>query len=89
MIWSAPSIVVDSCVRLCARASHAEGTKTSILARKICPAPTGTANFSRQPPIIEPCCACDEAKYEVSETFWPLSLSAELKWKIIFQYISC
>ncbi|XP_045459858.1 spondin-1-like [Melitaea cinxia] len=71
VIWSAPSIVVDSCVRLCARASHVEGTKTSILARKICPAPTGTANLSRQPPIIEPCCACDEAKYEVTfEGLW-------------------
>ncbi|XP_026491257.2 spondin-1-like isoform X2 [Vanessa tameamea] len=71
VIWSAPSIVSESCVRLCARASHAEGSKTSILARKICPAPTGSASLSRQPPIIEPCCACDEAKYEITfEGLW-------------------
>ncbi|XP_045763791.1 spondin-1-like isoform X5 [Maniola jurtina] len=63
VIWSAPTIAVDSCVRLCARATQIEGTKSSVLARKLCPAPV-TATLSRQPPIIEPCCACDEAKYE-------------------------
>ncbi|XP_069355294.1 spondin-1-like isoform X3 [Maniola hyperantus] len=64
VIWSAPTIAGDSCVRLCARATPIEGTKSSVLARKLCPAPV-TATLSRQPPIIEPCCACDEAKYEV------------------------
>ncbi|XP_045763789.1 spondin-1-like isoform X3 [Maniola jurtina] len=70
VIWSAPTIAVDSCVRLCARATQIEGTKSSVLARKLCPAPV-TATLSRQPPIIEPCCACDEAKYEVTfEGLW-------------------
>ncbi|KAL0839460.1 hypothetical protein ABMA28_016170 [Loxostege sticticalis] len=43
----------------------------TILARKICAAPAAPASFARQPPIIEPCCACDEAKYEVTfEGLW-------------------
>ncbi|XP_063823751.1 spondin-1-like [Ostrinia nubilalis] len=43
----------------------------SILARKICAAPAAPASFARQPPIVEPCCACDEAKYEVTfEGLW-------------------
>ncbi|XP_028177243.1 spondin-1-like isoform X2 [Ostrinia furnacalis] len=43
----------------------------SILARKICAAPAAPASFVRQPPIVEPCCACDEAKYEVTfEGLW-------------------
>ncbi|CAH2268209.1 jg8215 [Pararge aegeria aegeria] len=70
VIWSAPTIAVDSCVRLCARATQTEGSKSSVLARKLCPAPV-TATLSRQPPILEPCCACDEAKYEVTfEGLW-------------------
>ncbi|CAH0717275.1 unnamed protein product, partial [Brenthis ino] len=71
VIWSSPSILVDTCVRLCARASNADGTKTSVLARKLCPAPIATVSLNRQPLIVEPCCACDEAKYEVTfEGLW-------------------
>ncbi|XP_053599585.1 spondin-1-like isoform X2 [Plodia interpunctella] len=65
VIWSAPPNGSDACVRLCARASPADSGSPSVLARKICPAPVAPASFARQPPIVEPCCACDEAKYEV------------------------
>ncbi|CAG9791884.1 unnamed protein product [Diatraea saccharalis] len=64
IIWSAPQETSEACVRLCARASPVGGGQGSVLARKICAAPTAPASFARQPPIIEPCCACDEAKYE-------------------------
>ncbi|XP_060800707.1 spondin-1 [Amyelois transitella] len=65
VIWSAPSNATESCIRLCARAGPAASGAVSVLARKICPAPIAPASFGRQPPIVEPCCACDEAKYEV------------------------
>lgn len=66
VIWSAPANAADICVRLCARANQGENKTTpSILARKLCAAPAAPASFTRQPPIVEPCCACDEAKYEV------------------------
>ncbi|XP_052751593.1 spondin-1-like isoform X2 [Galleria mellonella] len=66
VIWSSPSNATNSCILLCAHATPAVGSGSwAVLARKICPAPTAPASFSRQPPIVEPCCACDEAKYEV------------------------
>lgn len=64
MIWSAPLAATDVCVRLCARA------ESSVLARKLCAAPAAPAGLLRQPPVVEPCCACDEAKYEVSYLNW-------------------
>ncbi|OWR53357.1 f-spondin [Danaus plexippus plexippus] len=72
VIWSSPSTVTEyNCVRLCARAANAEGTTSSILCRKLCSAPVGTTTSNQQPPILEPCCACDEAKYEVTfEGLW-------------------
>ncbi|CAG9563579.1 unnamed protein product [Danaus chrysippus] len=72
VIWSSPSIVTEyNCVRLCARAANAEGTTSSIVCRKLCSAPVGTTTSNQQPPILEPCCACDEAKYEVTfEGLW-------------------
>lgn len=70
VIWSAPTNAADMCVRLCARADPGENSKApSILARKLCAAVAAPASFTRQPPIVEPCCACDEAKYEVID-FW-------------------
>ncbi|KAM3968302.1 spondin-1 [Aphomia sociella] len=66
VIWSAPQNATNSCILLCAHATPAVGTGNwAILARKICPASIAPASFARQPPIVEPCCACDEAKYEV------------------------
>ncbi|XP_045527029.1 spondin-1-like [Pieris brassicae] len=71
VIWNAPSSTPESCVRLCARAFHLDSTTVSILARKLCPAPAIPTAPDRQPPIVEPCCACDEAKYEVTfEGLW-------------------
>ncbi|XP_026326573.1 spondin-1-like [Hyposmocoma kahamanoa] len=72
VIWSAPANAADICVRLCALANQGENKTTpSILARKLCAAPAAPASFTRQPPIVEPCCACDEAKYEVTfESIW-------------------
>ncbi|XP_049865204.1 spondin-1-like [Pectinophora gossypiella] len=71
VIWSAPKTAVDMCVRLCAITSPVDGKGVSVLARKLCAAPAAPASFTRQPPIVEPCCACDEAKYEVTfEGLW-------------------
>ncbi|XP_068627993.1 spondin-1-like [Battus philenor] len=78
VIWSAPPSTVDGCVRLCARAIHAKPKEASdevgtwsVLARKLCPAPVTVVAGNRQAPIVEPCCACDEAKYEVTfEGLW-------------------
>ncbi|RVE48406.1 hypothetical protein evm_006967, partial [Chilo suppressalis] len=71
IIWSAPLRTSEACLRLCARAAPVGGGNGTVLARKICAAPVAPASFARQPPIIEPCCACDEAKYEVTfEGLW-------------------
>ncbi|CAD0198913.1 unnamed protein product [Chrysodeixis includens] len=43
----------------------------SVLVRELCSAPAAPPNFAKLPPIVEPCCACDEAKYEVTfECLW-------------------
>lgn len=52
-------------MRLCARVGPAKNEHWSLLARKLCAAPAAPASVARQPQIMEPCCACDEAKYEV------------------------
>ncbi|KAJ0179252.1 hypothetical protein K1T71_004964 [Dendrolimus kikuchii] len=72
VIWNAPLNLMDGCIRLCARIGSIDGAKTSlVLARKMCSTPSTPASFTRQPPIVEPCCACDEAKYEVTfEGLW-------------------
>ncbi|CAH2063434.1 unnamed protein product, partial [Iphiclides podalirius] len=78
VIWSAPSVTLDGCIRICARARHAKAKEDaeeesvwSVLARKLCPAPVTAVGGNRQSPIVEPCCACDEAKYEVTfEGLW-------------------
>ncbi|XP_013174900.1 PREDICTED: spondin-1-like [Papilio xuthus] len=77
VIWTAPKTTLDGCIRLCARAFLAkpknglEERSWSVLARKLCPAPAATVTGNRQTPIVEPCCACDEAKYEVTfEGLW-------------------
>ncbi|XP_041972855.1 spondin-1-like [Aricia agestis] len=71
VLWTAPSGTADLCVRLCVRATQANAAAPTVLARKLCPAPIATLSLPRQPPIVEPCCACDEAKYEVTfEGMW-------------------
>lgn len=66
VIWNAPLSVRGVCVRLSARVGPTlTANKWSVLARKICPTSAGPSSLNRQPPIVEPCCACDEAKYEV------------------------
>ncbi|XP_037297171.1 LOW QUALITY PROTEIN: spondin-1 [Manduca sexta] len=72
ILWNAPLNVANTCIRLCARVGPAIGAKTwSVLARKICPTSVAPSTFARQPPIVEPCCACDEAKYEITfEGLW-------------------
>ncbi|KAJ2950723.1 hypothetical protein O0L34_g8985 [Tuta absoluta] len=72
VIWSAPLTAVEMCVRLCGKVSPVDGKgPVSMLARKLCAAPVAPASFTRQPAIVEPCCACDEAKYEVTfEGLW-------------------
>ncbi|XP_072941513.1 spondin-1-like [Epargyreus clarus] len=71
VIWNAPTAALEFCVRLCARAEHASGGGSVVLARKMCPAPVAPGSLARPPPIVEPCCACDEAKYEVTfEGHW-------------------
>ncbi|CAG4940448.1 unnamed protein product [Colias eurytheme] len=71
VIWNAPSGSIQTCVRLCARAFHPDTGAVSSLVRKLCPAPVLPTTPDRQPPIVEPCCACDEAKYEVTfEGLW-------------------
>ncbi|XP_073963335.1 spondin-1-like [Choristoneura fumiferana] len=71
VIWNAPLSASDQCLRLCARVGPTDGKAWSVLTRKICAAPVAPSSFTRQPPIVEPCCACDEAKYEVTfEGLW-------------------
>ncbi|XP_061706106.1 spondin-1-like [Cydia pomonella] len=72
VVWSAPLRAVDLCLRLCARVEPANDKGGwSVLTRKLCAAYAAPASFTRQPPILEPCCACDEAKYEVTfEGLW-------------------
>ncbi|XP_004928080.2 spondin-1 [Bombyx mori] len=72
VIWNAPLSVRGVCVRLSARVGPTlTANKWSVLARKICPTSAGPSSLNRQPPIVEPCCACDEAKYEVNfEGMW-------------------
>ncbi|KAL4704725.1 hypothetical protein ACJJTC_006503 [Scirpophaga incertulas] len=66
VIWASPVQPQNSCVRLCARVYAAESKFSSELARKICAASEQPANFYKTPNILDRCCACDEAKYEVS-----------------------
>ncbi|CAG9090129.1 unnamed protein product [Plutella xylostella] len=81
VIWNAPLTSAEQCIRLGASASaHLTGAPAAsapavdapavgapvVLARKLCPAPAAPASLLRQPPLVEPCCACDEAKYEVT-----------------------
>ncbi|KAJ8726909.1 hypothetical protein PYW08_015306 [Mythimna loreyi] len=81
VIWNAPSPsgmggIGELCVRVCARAGPYPGvTGTgggwSVLARELCAAPKAPHYSAKLPPILEPCCACDEAKYEVTfECLW-------------------
>jgi hypothetical protein len=32
-------------------------------------------NDDNQPEVVNPCCACDEAKYEVTDRFVPVHIS--------------
>uniref|UniRef100_A0A2A4JGL1 Spondin-1 n=1 Tax=Heliothis virescens TaxID=7102 RepID=A0A2A4JGL1_HELVI len=77
VIWNAPTGVNNAggamCVRVCARAGpHPGGAGGwSVLARELCAAPVAPHYSAKLPPILEPCCACDEAKYEVTfECLW-------------------
>ncbi|XP_026746917.1 spondin-1-like isoform X2 [Trichoplusia ni] len=77
VIWNAPSSIKDACIRLCARVGPTPavggggGGGWSMLVRELCSAPAAPPNFAKLPPIVEPCCACDEAKYEVTfECLW-------------------
>ncbi|XP_022829704.1 spondin-1-like isoform X2 [Spodoptera litura] len=80
VIWNAPSgmgvSTPEMCVRVCARVGPypgvgAAGGGWSVLARELCSAPAAPHYLAKLPPIIEPCCACDEAKYEVTfECLW-------------------
>lgn len=72
VLWNAPTDIRNTCIRICARIDPVNISKTwSVLVRKICIAPSALSGFTQQPRIIEPCCACDEAKYEVAfESLW-------------------
>ncbi|KAJ8724934.1 hypothetical protein PYW07_015892 [Mythimna separata] len=81
VIWNAPSPssiggMGELCVRVCARAGPYPGVGSggggfSVLARELCAAPRAPHYSAKLPPILEPCCACDEAKYEVTfECLW-------------------
>ncbi|XP_075972782.1 spondin-1-like isoform X2 [Anticarsia gemmatalis] len=78
VIWNAPADIKNACVRMCAKAGPFPLTSSgagkggwSVLVRELCVAPAAPSNFAKLPPIVEPCCACDEAKYEVTfEGLW-------------------
>ncbi|CAB3225007.1 unnamed protein product [Arctia plantaginis] len=77
VIWGAPVDTKDLCIRICAKAGPVPlaggGTSGgwSVLVRELCAAPAASSKFAKLSPIVEPCCACDEAKYEVTfESLW-------------------
>lgn len=67
LLWSAPDNVGDACIKLCARVAPTIGVRNdtwTTLVREICAIVPASSMF-RLPPVVQPCCACDEAKYEV------------------------
>lgn len=76
-------MTAGECIRLCARAGPTVGDSWSVLARKLCAAPTAPASVARQPSIVEPCCACDEAKYEVCAAVVKTRQFSGCKYKLI------